>query len=207
MILPTSIRDTSELEDKVKNLPIECKHNAEVLKNILGYVNKINSAFADIPENRVIQLAEMVSYVMRTDLILRANGYTIIGPKILLYGRTPTDNPNQEVLGVIANDPNRLYPGWGLMKDEEHNLQNFWTFYSRASEFARCYQFILNKFFPQEREMLGQSPHGGIPEFKLADLTAYLLDVNDLDDYRYTPEEIQKFHNRLLNAWQEEFPQ
>jgi hypothetical protein len=207
MILPTSVRDVSKLEKKVNNLPEEVKHNTAVLRNILGYADRIYPEFANIPETRVKQLAEMVAYTLRTDLILRANGYLILGPKILLHGRIPEDSPNEGVLGVLANDPNRLYPGWGLMSDEEHNLPNFWTVYSRASEFARCYQFILNKFFPKEREMLCQSPQGGVPEYDLADLTAYLLDVNDLDDYRYTPEEVRSFHERLLESWREEFPE
>ncbi len=210
MILPTSIRDVSELEKKVKGtfeFPEECKHNAEVIRNILGYANRVIPEFVNIPNEEVREISEMVAFVMRTDLIIRIGEYEIIGPKPLFHGRIPTNSTNQEVLGVLANDPNRLYPGWSLMKDEEHNIPNFWTFYNRANEFGRCYGFILNKFFPKTREMLGASQYGGIPEYRLADLTAYLLDINDLDDYRYTSKETRRFHERLLGAWREEFPE
>jgi hypothetical protein len=205
MILPTSIRlvTRENLRQKVETLPEEVRHNAAVLYHILDYTNRLMPAFSDLPDKDTKTIADMVAYMMRTDLLLRVGPYVIMGPKLLLQGRIPVDNHDSESLDVLANDPDRLRVGWSLV-DERERIKDCWTLHNRSSEFARCYQFVVHNFFRSMRDEWSASGDRCIPEFTLADMTAYLLDVNDLDDYRYTEEERHAFHQRLCEAWKEE---
>lgn len=200
MSFTVSVYDTEVLEEKLRqgqgiNLPEECRYNSEVIYQILQHGYRVLPEFSSLSDDEVRTLADSVAYMMRTDIIIPQRfsfGIMRLPEKIV-----PNVYDINNVYVTLRNDPDILSPEWELLyyfRDslQEKELNECDTV---ACEFFRCYSAVtawmgLRKKLDPVRRSLD-------PEFKLAQMTAFLLCPDNLVDYQYTPEDIEKFNNIL----------
>ena len=192
-----SVRDYDKLKHALENgekfqYPEECRHNSNVIREILKYAPKILPTFGGLSENEIGSISDIVSYVMRPDLVI--NGFGLVGPQPLRKAMPAQSEKAYTTSIKLAGDPNKITPDF-----EKEDDPGF-----RTAELFRCYCCVLD-CMPQLYDKLipGESHLG--PAFRLADLTGYLLSPEDLTDYSYTEGEIENFNKVLGGEVRSEF--
>lgn len=197
MVFTVSVRDTRPLEGRLKKgkelddiLPEECKHNSKVIYEILGYVDRVLPEFKSVSDRERKIIADSVSYLMRTDIIIPAR--FAFGPTYLLdetINKVPAEEKAKLKIPIsLKNDPEQLNPKWKLPDTDEY--------INKGAEFFRCYSGVMS-WIRTLYDKLDPENHSLTPAFKMADVTAFLVNPDNLIDYSYTPEEIIKFHETL----------
>jgi hypothetical protein len=186
MAYRVAVRDHRMLEAALRKgeplpLPDECRRNSSVIYEVLKQVYRVLPRFASLSETEIRNIADIASYAMRTDQIIRGKLNMVPPPHLpLAFGEN----------GIFRNPPSDLCSSWEFRpeNDEEH---------SRGAEFFRCY-CCAGELMPGLPARLG---HNGSFEtaFLLSDVTTYLLNPNVLVDYRYTEQELKKFGQKLVN--------
>lgn len=193
MSFTVSIRDNRKLEKMLKEgldieLPKDCIHNSLVIYELLKYAPKVLPEFANLKEDEIKKIAGTVAYLLRPDLITADSGYVIIGPNPYFKKANKRVANEAKFSYHLRNDPKKLTPDFDPdFKDWEQDA---------GAEFFRCYCGALESI-PGLYDKLDPNRHSLYPAFKLADLTAYLLDPKDLTDYDYSKDELSKFHKTL----------
>lgn len=201
MAWTVSVRDDFELERRLKegeeiDLPEECKHNNEVIYQILQYADRVLLEFKLLSDKEVRTIADTVTYLMRPDIIISGE-MAVIGPNPLVEKTTlriPNETDERNFKVHLRNNPDELSPEWEIPKNE--------SYLTIGSEFFRVYTAAIS-WMPRMYDRLDPQNRSLKPAFRLADLTAYLLDPKDITDYRYNDEEIEKFHQTLRKEAEE----
>ena len=183
MVFTVSVRDLDKLEDDMRSgkkleIPEECVHNSSVFYKLMDYVpsEKVPEMLSLTQGERKL-MSDIVSYAVRPDLIKR--GRYSIGPTPL-----NPEYPKKLIGGnvTIKNNPEDLkVKGWKI-PDE---------YIAVGAELFRCLGFariVIPTVHPKFKNL----------PFDLADSLAYLLEPDNLTDYLYTKEEINKFHETLM---------
>lgn len=197
MAFTVSIRDCEALEKRLKegkesNLPKECKSNSDIIYEILQHAYRVLPNFKLLADSEVRQIADVVAYMMRTDVL--KSGAAPFGCIPLPDTRIPKIAGEDGIKVHLKNNPTELSPEWEL-----ENINEYLTI---GAELFRCYAGAID-FIPKLYDKLDPEKHSLAPAFTLADMTAFLLSPSDLVDYEYTPEEIRKFHETLDREMEE----
>ncbi|MDE1761632.1 MAG: hypothetical protein KGH59_02455 [Candidatus Micrarchaeota archaeon] len=183
-----SIRDYRPLEDalrsgKIMKLDAQCTHNSNVIREILRYAPRVLPQFGSLSDGEVRQIADSVAYLMRTDII-KAGAFA--------FGPMPFQgNPKRsKVSGTvhIRAEVEALSPDFEIPYENNPRA-------NMAGELFRCY--VATQTWMSLTERLDPKHRSLAPSFKLADLTAHLIETDDLVDYVYTAEEIAQYRKAL----------
>jgi len=189
MVFTVSIRETEELERRLKaglkiELPKECLHNSKVIYELLGYVDRVFPGFKKASSQERKTIAGAVAYLMRTDLLIL--GRVAIGPIPYSQKRGAAGKGDSEI--SLRNSPKKLSPKWKMPNTPENS--------NMGAELYRCYSAAIS-WIPGLNDRLDPKYHSLTPAFTCADVTAFLLDPKDLDDYHYSPGEVNAFDEKL----------
>ena len=202
MLFPFSVRDLGVLEEKLRygqdiDLPEECRYNSEVIYQILQYADKVLPEFGSLSDGEVRKIADSVAYMMRTDIIIQQK--LPFGPKPLPEEIIPTEYDINNVYVCLRNDPYVLSPEWELPYYDGGSLreEDFKKTHNVAIEFLRCYSAVIT--WAGLDDKLNPVSCSSNSAFKLAHVTAFLLSLDNLVDYQYTPEDVERFNNALNN--------
>jgi len=192
MSWPISIRDTRYLENILKegkeiNLPQECKYNSEVIYGLLQYADKVLPRFKFLPNKEIRKISDSVAYLIRPDLIKQV-GHSLFGIQPLPEVMFPMIYGEDGIKVHLRNNPNELSEDWDFHAGEYMNV---------GQELFRCYATTIS-WIPRMHEILDPENHSFQPAFKLSDMTTFLLVPNDLTDYKYSQDEIDKFDKSLV---------
>ncbi|MEA2004557.1 MAG: hypothetical protein U9O53_06425 [archaeon] len=190
------------MEEKLRDgqdidLPEECRYNSEVICQILQYADRVLSEFSSLSDDEVRKISDSVAYMMRTDIIIQQK--IPFGPKPLPEEIIPTEYDINDVYVCLRNNQDVLSPEWELPYYDRDSLQeeeNKKT-HNVSLEFSRCYSAAISWAGLYDR--LNPVICSSDPAFKLGAVTAFLLSLDDLVDYQYTPEDVEKFNNALDN--------
>lgn len=184
MVFTVSVRDIEKLEydlnsgKKIK-FPEECKRNSKVIYELFNHISSEKvPELSQLTEKEKRLMSNVVAYAMRPDLI--KGSYSLLGPKPL-----NSDYPKKLISRkkvTLRNNPDDL-------KNREWKIPN--EYLTIGSELFRCLSFARVSI-PSVQSKFKHLP------FDLADALAYLLNPEDLTDYLYTKEEIDKFHETLM---------
>src|SRR3989344_5425367 len=182
-----SIRDTERLRlalgiGEPLLWPLECRHNALVIKTLLGYVPKVLPGFANLSDDEVQLVADSTAYLLRPDMIINSNG-PCFPP--LLRGTVQLGIRDGKV--HLRKNPEILNPDWKLDREDPSR--------DNGAEFFRCYEAIMEWAPKIQRKITTEGPFTAA--FPMADVTAYLLTPNDLEPYEYGGEELRKFNETI----------
>jgi len=200
MSFTVSVRDDRPLEERLRKgldieIPDECRHNSNVIYQILKYAPKVIPSFNNLEDGEVKKIADVAAFLIRPDLI--KNGYALIGPKPFQQGdkiKIVNESEEPEFSVHLRNNPEDLTPDFEVPAKE--------PYLSHGAEYFRCYAGAIS-WIPGLYEKLDPENHSLNPVFKMADLTAHLIDPDDLTDYRYSDEEISNFHKTLRREMEE----
>jgi hypothetical protein len=198
-----SVRNTKILEEAVTarrelSWGPEISHNAKVLLGVLKYADLVIPKFSAVTQGQKELMAHSVCYLLRPDLVKNANAVRVVelgGRKFatttLGFGPCPLGKRTQTPVTLpddikvhLRNDPSTLGPSF-----HKHGGDV-------GAEFFRCFAATI-EWMPDLVEKLGYKNNSFAAAFKFADLTAYLLDPNDLVDYTYSETEEDDFSRRL----------
>lgn len=185
MVFTVSVRDTEKLENDLRlgkkvKFPEECEHNSKVIYTLLNQIpsEKIPE-LSQLTEEEKRLMSNIVAYAMRPDLI-KERVYSPIGPQPL-RAEYPKKLISRKKI-IPRNNPDNL-------KNEEWKIPD--EYIKIGSELFRCFSFARASI-PSIQSKFKHLP------FDLTDALAYLLNPEDLTDYIYTKEEIDKFHETLM---------
>jgi len=201
MVWTVSVRNVRSLEKQLRAgeqvlLPEECVHNSRVIQVLLKqYGPKVLPEISSLSDGEFNQVSGAVAYLVRTDTI-KSGELRLVGPNPLFCKPQNIFGEDGELVHLL-NDPSCLNPDWRIPRDFPQEYS------SRGAEFFRCYSAAMD-FLPKIKLKLDTRNQGIFSlAFPLADMTAYLLDPRDLTDYKYTPEEIARFHGKLAREAKE----
>jgi hypothetical protein len=162
--------------------PQECEKNSKIIKNILGYVPKVLPNFSKFDEQDITHISNLSAYTLRPDLVLCPGvlfGPPYLRPTIQIGKKTDTIS--------LRNNPEDLHP--------DFRLENTETNRRIGAEFFRSYCGAFEMLnLTKNIDLRKVSGEGSMSiAFSMADVTAYLLNPNDLTVYTYEKGEIGNF--------------
>lgn len=173
-------------------IPKECENNALIFSWILNeYAPKVVPNLKNLYSEEIQTIAKSIAYMVRSDL-LKSNIQEIFLPPFQIKIPKEKYFVNIELL----NNPEKLYEGWrafwhGKFGQEEN------TYAHRAAELFRCYWGTIYKMPNLEGRLYIKNKCFGCAS-DLADVTAYLVNPENLTDYEYTSKEKNKFNKKLV---------
>ena len=186
-----SVRDTALLDNCLStnqpiNLPRECIHNSELLQKIIPFAKPLLPRIDALDEQTIKKIADGVAYLLRTDFIV-AEGIWL--PPFLAEPRRSLHG--EDGVPHFLNKPDTIRSDWKL--PEEYKDRG-------AAEFYRCYNGVLTELKEVRKVIASTTRDSGSSHcaaFSLANVTAFLLNPDDLVDYRYTTEERKEYEETL----------
>jgi len=214
MSYTVSVRDTVELEKRLKrgegiNLPEECHRNARIIYTLLQYVERVLPTFKDLSREEVKRIAEATAYMIRPDTLVEGDCTQVLLSSVVFVPPFLSQKKYQKSFGEdgievhLMNNPDELNEGWWAFWHNNYGGEND-RYAARAGEFFRCYWAII-QWMPGIADKLGKHPLCSSHDhaIKLADVMAFLLNPNDLDDYSYAHEEKTTYQKRLIKQMKE----
>ncbi len=166
-----TVRPIHELEQKLRageplNIPDECKHNSDVIYEILTHAHLAIPTFENVSAEEKRYISDAMAY--------------LLNPRNIIQEQVERD-PEAPIR--LRKKPESLYDG--IHTDRKlRNEENLHI----SSEFYRCFDFVFN-WIPGLREKV--DPKGHAP-FKIGFISWYLLDPSEIDLYNYSSEIIEK---------------
>jgi len=184
------VRDETNIDDCLRKgkqieIPTECRHNSNVFRELLPYVNRVLPTFS--PTDKELQLmSDYVAYVLRPDVIHFNSEYGKIR-----HSAFSVIYREDGIVAHLRNDPSILHPDW----------EPFWR-EVKAPQYKRIHTELFSCFahFFMNCPSLAKKfdPAFELPVAQTSDVITYILDPFDIDDYDYSLQELADFSERFV---------
>jgi len=177
-------------------IPNECQDNSLIISWILNkYASKVVYDIQKLEEKEIQTIAKSVAYLVRTDILKSEISGLLIPPiKIKL--------PKEDSTKIdLLNNPKELNENWKpFWKGNYGHKEDIYA--ARAAELFRCYWMTISKIPNLEGRLYLKGESFGCAT-NLANVTTYLLNPKNINDYEYTPKEIKEFNDILIKQMSE----